>query len=57
MNKRNKNFDIIIKHFKGTLIYVYKLFCMKCLRAISLHTKILHDNRAKVYINEKYIKS
>ncbi len=24
---------------------------------ISLHTKILHDNRANVYINEKYIKS
>ncbi len=27
------------------------------LRAINAHTKILHDNRATLYINEKYIKS
>ena len=27
------------------------------LRAINVHTIILHDNRATVYINEKYIKS
>ena len=25
--------------------------------AINVHTKILHDKRATVYINEKYIKS
>ncbi len=50
-------YGLIHKNTTIKLIQFFQNYTQLIKRAINVHTKILQDNRATVYINEKYIKS